>query len=110
MSNKTENAEKQQFDFEAALEQLEELVNSMEEGDLSLEEERLDEARRFYRRASKLGPDLAETRAARGLWALESGNEKAARKWLRRSRALDPDESRTQELASRLSQYHEGTE
>ena len=38
MSKKTENAETQQFDFEEALEQLEELVSAMEEGDLSLEE------------------------------------------------------------------------
>ena len=38
MSKKTQNAEPQQFDFEAALEQLEALVSAMEEGDLSLEE------------------------------------------------------------------------
>jgi len=38
VSKKTENAETQQFDFEAALEQLEELVSAMEEGDLSLEQ------------------------------------------------------------------------
>ena len=38
MSKKTEKADTQQFDFEAALEQLEELVSAMEEGDLSLEE------------------------------------------------------------------------
>ncbi len=38
MSKKTESAENQQFDFEAALQQLEGLVSSMEDGELSLEE------------------------------------------------------------------------
>jgi len=38
VSKKTGNAETPQFDFEAALEQLEELVSAMEEGELSLEE------------------------------------------------------------------------
>lgn len=38
LAKKSENAENRPFDFEAALEELEELVNSMEEGELSLEE------------------------------------------------------------------------
>ena len=38
MSKKSENAEAQQFDFEETLEQLEELVSAMEEGNLSLEQ------------------------------------------------------------------------
>jgi exodeoxyribonuclease VII small subunit len=38
VSKKTESAENQQFDFEAALQQLEGLVSSMEDGELSLEE------------------------------------------------------------------------
>lgn len=38
MSKKAENSGAQQFDFEEALEQLEQLVSAMEEGELSLEE------------------------------------------------------------------------
>jgi Flp pilus assembly protein TadD len=67
-------------------------------GDQSLEAGRLEEARRFYRRASILGDELAETKAARGHWALLNGQPKRARKWLRRAQAVDPEEERTVEL------------
>ncbi len=73
-------------------------------GDLSLEDGRLDEAERYYRRAIRLGPRSAEIKAARGILALESGDLRGASKWLKRARAIDPLDSRTEQLASRLSQ------
>ena len=79
-------------------------------GDLSIEEGRLDEAERYYRRATRLGPRLAEAKAARGIWALEAGDPKAAQKWLKRARAIDPEDARTQELAAMLSQRLDSNE
>ncbi|MEE8278231.1 MAG: tetratricopeptide repeat protein [Thermoanaerobaculia bacterium] len=77
-------------------------------GDSSAKAGRLNEARRFYRRALRLGGDLAEPRAAQGLWALQRGDEARARKWLRRARAIDPDDARTLELARRLAELVQG--
>jgi Flp pilus assembly protein TadD len=71
-------------------------------GDLSLEQDHADEARRFYKRAVKLGPDHAETYAAFGLWFLEKGDRKSAERWLERAEKRDADESRTQDLRQRL--------
>lgn len=79
-------------------------------GDFSLDTGQLDEAERFYRRASKLGPELAATRAARGLLALEAGDLKAARKWLKRSQSIDPEDHRALRLAGRLSRMGDSTE
>jgi len=79
-------------------------------GDHSLDAGREVEADRFYRRASKLGPKLAETRAARGIWALEIGDREKASKWLRRAQAIDPEESRTRRLAQKLSRSDDSSE
>ena len=73
-------------------------------GDASYYEARLSEADRYYRRATKLGPDLAEPRAARGLVALKFGNPKAARRWLKRAQARNPEDHRVKELVTKLSQ------
>lgn len=67
-------------------------------GDQSLVAGRPEEAKRFYRRASILGDQLAETKAARGHWALLNGQPKRARKWLRRAQDIDPEDERTLEL------------
>ena len=74
-------------------------------GDGSFDSRRYEEAARFYRRAYKLGPDLAETRAARGAVELALENEDKARKWLRRAQSVDPEEARTVELAEKLSRW-----
>lgn len=71
-------------------------------GDASLEEGRLEDAARYYRRAVRLGRDKAEPRAAMGLWALSRGDERRARRWLRRARRLDASEQRTVRLEKML--------
>lgn len=73
-------------------------------GDLSLESERLEEARRFYRRSVTLGRDHAETHAAFGLWHLEAGDSVRAAKLLARAERRDPEEQRTVELRQRLDE------
>ena len=72
-------------------------------GDASLDSGRLDEAKRFYLRAYRLEPRLAETRAARGIVALALGDLQKAAKWLRRAQEIDAAEARTVELAKKLS-------
>ena len=74
----------------------------LELGDESIAAGFVDEAGPYYRRANNLGPKLAETRAARGLWFLAIGTRETARKWLRKARAIDADEERTRKLANRL--------
>lgn len=63
----------------------------------------VSEARRLYRRAITLGREHAETHAAYGMWHLESGDHKSARKLLRRAEKIDPDEARTVILRERLA-------
>jgi len=72
-------------------------------GDLSLEEGRLDEAKRFYRRALRLARYEAETRAAMGIWALSAGDRDKASSWLERAAELDGDNPRVRELERRLA-------
>ena len=72
-------------------------------GDFSLESDRYGEAERFYRKAHRLAPGLADTRAARGILAFEEGEMRLAQKWLRRAREVDPNENRTLELADKIS-------
>ena len=74
----------------------------LELGDQSLASNRLDEAGRFYERASKVGGELAETWAARGGWALTSGKVRKARRWLEKAQRIAPDEPRAIELEHRL--------
>lgn len=80
----------------------------LELGDQSLASKMLDEAGSFYRRASKVGDDLAETWAARGSWALASGKVRKARRWLKKAQSLSPDDPRTLELERQLLEL-EGT-
>src|SRR5436853_41407 len=58
-------------------------------GDLSLSQGRLDEARRYYRRAMWLNRDDPEPYAALGLAALAGGDRREAEKWFRKASAKD---------------------
>lgn len=77
----------------------------LELGDQSLAAERLEEAGRFYERASKVGGELAETWAARGSWALTSGKVSKARRWLKKAQRRSADDPRTVELERRLLEF-----
>jgi len=72
-------------------------------GDLSLERRRLEDARRFYRRAVRLGRGHAETHAAFGHWHLEAGDREQAARSLERAEKRDSEEERTVALRQRLS-------
>ena len=74
----------------------------LELGDEGMASDAVEEAGRYYRRAYKYGPDLAETRAARGLWHLDRGDLRKAIRWLQRAQRIDASESRTRLLGSRL--------
>jgi Flp pilus assembly protein TadD len=71
-------------------------------GDLSMRFARLDEAKRFYRRALRLYRKDAEPYAAMGLWALASGDRRAAARWLQRAKSIDAANQRVQRLAAKL--------
>jgi len=71
-------------------------------GNRSLAAGQLDDAGRFFRLAYKYGSDIAETRAARGLWFLENGDDRKARKWLARAQAIDATDATTLRLESLL--------
>ncbi|MGB5162195.1 MAG: tetratricopeptide repeat protein [Thermoanaerobaculia bacterium] len=77
----------------------------LELGDQSLASQRLAEAGRFYERASKVGSELAETWAARGGCALDSGKVRKARRWLKKAQRRSPDDPRTIELEQRLLEF-----
>lgn len=77
----------------------------LELGDQSLASQRLEEAGHFYKRASKVGEELAETWAARGSWALASGKSRKARRWLKRAQSIAPGEPRTVELEQQLLEF-----
>lgn len=72
-------------------------------GDKALRDERLDDARRFYRRALQLNRRNAEAKAAMGLWELASDRPDKARSWLQQAERLDSDAERVVLLRSRLS-------
>ena len=74
----------------------------LELGDQSLAGGRLEEAGHFYKRATQVGSDLAETWAARGSWALASGRDRKARRWLGKARKIAPDDPRTLVLEREL--------
>ena len=78
-------------------------------GDASLDSHRFEEAARFYSRAHRLSPKTAETNAARGIVALAMGDETKAKKWLRRAQKIDPLESRTVELANKVSRIEDSS-
>lgn len=71
-------------------------------GDLSQQRDHLDEARRFFKRAIKLGREHAETHASLGLLFLKAGDRAKAEKWLRRAEKRDPEDPRTVDLRRRL--------
>lgn len=77
----------------------------LELGDQSLVAKRLDEAGDFYKRATKVGGELAETWAARGSWALASDKVRKARRWLRRAQSISPEDRRTLELERQLLEF-----
>jgi len=74
----------------------------LELGDLSLAADRLEEAGHFYKRASEVGGDLAETWAARGSWALANGKLRKARRWLKKAQKIAPGDPRTVDLRQRV--------
>jgi len=76
----------------------------LELGDLSRKRAQDSEAGRFYRRAVRLGRVHAETHAAYGLWHLEAGDVREARKLLERAERRDPSEARTAALRARLAE------
>ncbi len=73
-------------------------------GDMALGEERLDDARRFYRRALTLNRDHAESRAAMGLWELASDRPDKALGWLERAERVAGGAERVELLRARLSE------
>ena len=77
----------------------------LELGDQSLAAKRLEEAGDFYKRATKVGDELAETWAARGSWALASEKVKKARRWLRKAKGISPEDPRTVELERQLLEF-----
>ncbi len=72
-------------------------------GDISFDGGRLDEARRFYRRAANLSRgDAADSFAALGEVAAVDGDLRTARRMLRKARKLDFENSRATRLARRI--------
>jgi len=71
-------------------------------GDFSLEAERPDEAKIFYRRARRLGRDQADPLAALGQLALFEGDRRDATKWLEKAQRVDPTSRRVQALEESL--------
>jgi Flp pilus assembly protein TadD len=71
-------------------------------GDLCASTGALEDAGRFYRRASQLDRRHAQIRAARGELALALGDREGAALWLERAQRRDPDEPRVQRLAEAL--------
>ena len=71
-------------------------------GDLSLAHGRIDEARRFYKRALRLYRDSAEPYAAMGIVALASGDAGEALRWARKAQAIDQENHRVKLLVARL--------
>lgn len=83
-------------------------------GDFSLRDGRVEEARRFYRRAFRLARYEAETHAAMGMSALASGRRDKAQQWLDKAIEIDADNSRTHRLQGLLDSeqplsHHIGT-
>ena len=71
-------------------------------GDLNLEEGRVAQAERFYKRALRLARSEPETHAAMGLWALAAGERGKAKNWLERAQRLGQGNERMFELQSQL--------
>lgn len=71
-------------------------------GDMSRRAQRFDEARRYYKRASRLAPGSAEPRAALGQLALREGERKRAEGFLRQAEKRAADDERTRRLRQAL--------
>ena len=67
-------------------------------GDLSLAENRVDDAQGFFRRALNLAKFEAETHAAMGQWALAANKRGKAETWLERASEIDPESPRVIDL------------
>ena len=70
---------------------------------LSLARGRLDEARRFYKKALDRYGRHADTFAAMGTLELTAGDRVRAERWLSRAREIDPEAERVQSLENRLA-------
>jgi tetratricopeptide (TPR) repeat protein len=76
-------------------------------GDAALREQRLEDAKRFYRRALQLNREDAESQAAMGLWELASQRPDRALGWLERAERIDPQASRVERLRTALQEAGE---
>jgi tetratricopeptide (TPR) repeat protein len=76
--------------------------NQLALGDMAAVHGRVDEARRFYRRAERVDAAAAEAEAALGELALAAGDRGEAHRWLRKARARDGANERVRRLAARL--------
>lgn len=71
-------------------------------GDLSMVHGQHEEAERYYRRALKLKRDDQEIQAAMGMWAVETGDLKEARRRLEKAEKLEGESSRVERLTRRI--------
>ena len=76
-------------------------------GDAALRERRLDDAKRFYRRALQLNREDAESQAAMGLLELAAEHPERARTWLERAEKIDPEAARVVRLRTELQENDE---
>lgn len=77
-------------------------------GDESLEEGRLEDARRFYKKALGYSDEPAEALAALGLRALAAGELESARDWLARAQRDDATNPRVVQLENNLRAAESG--
>ncbi len=73
-------------------------------GDVSLGQGRIEEARRFYRKAQHLEGAAADADAALGELALATGDRREARRWLHKAVSRDSANDRVQRLAAQLGE------
>ena len=72
-------------------------------GDLSMRHGNMSEAGRFYRKALRRRNDSAEPLAAMGVWELEQGGTRKARKFLKKAEEIDPQSVRVAMLKNSLN-------
>jgi tetratricopeptide (TPR) repeat protein len=77
--------------------------NLLSLGDLSVAHGRLDEARRFYRKAERQDNAAAEAEAALGELSLATGDRAEARRWLQKARSRDAANDRVRRLEAALA-------
>lgn len=71
-------------------------------GEFSLDQGRLEDSRRFLRRAYRLAPDEGDILLARAELELAEDREEKARKWFRRAEGSTTDQDRLEELRAVL--------